>query len=303
MNNPSISVIVPIYQSEATLRRCLDSIQSQTFTDIEVLLVDDGSTDKSADICEEYVQKDNRFHLFRKPHSGVSDTRQMGLDNASGEYVIHCDSDDWMEANMLELLYLKAKETDADMVVCDYYRKTDKATTIHYEFPHGLKPNKPIGKQIKDLSNCMWNKFIKLSVLRKNNISFPKGMLMGEDVYVTFSLLNKFIKIEYLPQSLYYYDHTLNHNNVSAIIAREGMLSNIKIIRNLESVLDKSLYVKLVSQKKYVFIQSYNNGLLTAKEYLGLFPKAHNSWIITILKNRTLILFIFKCILFNFHLK
>lgn len=98
---PLISVIVPVYQAESFLFRCLDSIIFQTFTDYEVILVDDGSKDNSGRICDLYVEKDNRFHVIHKENEGVSIARQTGLDSALGKYVIHADPDDWVEPDWL----------------------------------------------------------------------------------------------------------------------------------------------------------------------------------------------------------
>lgn len=100
--NPIISVIVPAYNAEKYLRRCIDSILAQTFTDFELLLIDDGSTDKSGEICDEYADKDARIRVFHKPNGGVSSARNVGLDNALGEYICFCDADDWVDTHWLQ---------------------------------------------------------------------------------------------------------------------------------------------------------------------------------------------------------
>ena len=122
MSNISVSIIVPVYKAEAYLHRCVDSILAQTFTNWELLLIDDGSPDRSGAICDEYASKDARIRVFHKENGGVSSARQKGQDEAQGEYTIHADPDDWVEPTMLEELYKKAKEDDADMVICDYYQ-------------------------------------------------------------------------------------------------------------------------------------------------------------------------------------
>ena len=109
-----ISVIVPIYKAEQTLRRCVDSLLAQTHSDFELLLVDDGSPDGSGAICDEYASKDSRVRVFHKDNGGVSSARQVGLDHSRGEYLIHVDSDDWVAPRMLEELYRKAVSDDAD---------------------------------------------------------------------------------------------------------------------------------------------------------------------------------------------
>ena len=98
---PVISIIVAVYKAESCLRRCVDSLLAQTFQDYEILLVDDGSPDRSGEICDEYARKDNRVRVFHKENGGVASARQCGMNNARGEYVIHADPDDWVEPNML----------------------------------------------------------------------------------------------------------------------------------------------------------------------------------------------------------
>ena len=118
---PIIRIIIPVYKAEGHLHRCVDSILAQSFTDFELLLVDDGSPDGSGKICDEYAAKDSRVKVLHKQNGGVSSARQTGIENAAGEYTIHADPDDWIEPTMLEELYNKATEEDADMVMCDYF--------------------------------------------------------------------------------------------------------------------------------------------------------------------------------------
>ena len=101
MNKPMISVIVPVYNAEKYLQRCVDSILKQSFTDFEVLLIDDGSHDRSGELCDEYGEKDNRVRVFHKENGGVSSARNVGLDNASGEYISFVDADDYLETNAM----------------------------------------------------------------------------------------------------------------------------------------------------------------------------------------------------------
>jgi glycosyltransferase involved in cell wall biosynthesis len=105
MNRPKVSIVVPVYNVEQYIRRCLDSILSQTFTDWECILVDDGSTDDSGKICDEYTGKDKRFVVFHQENKGVAMARQKGVNEAKGEYSIHADGDDWMEHQMIDSMY------------------------------------------------------------------------------------------------------------------------------------------------------------------------------------------------------
>lgn len=272
---PLVSVIVPIYQSENYLRRCIDSILSQTLKDIEVLLVDDGSTDRSLDICEDYAQKDSRIRVFSKSHSGVSDTRQMGLENAVGEYVIHCDSDDWMESEMLRLLFDRAKKDDADMVVCDYWIEGSNSHKKYIQFPWRFNANRPLEKQIGKLSFHVWNKLVRRSLFFKYNICFPKNASMAEDVYVVMSLLNCSVKLEYVHSALYHYDCSINENHITANYSRDDIECNIRIINDLMAFLPQSLKGKMNSLKRGVIIKAYNDQALTDDEILQVFKDVH----------------------------
>lgn len=116
---PNVSIIVPCYKVEQYLRQCVDSLINQTMKDIEIILVDDGSPDKSGEICDEYKAKDNRIKVIHKKNGGVSAARNDGLKVATGEYVVFVDSDDYVPVDAYELLYNKAIETSADMVIGD----------------------------------------------------------------------------------------------------------------------------------------------------------------------------------------
>ena len=115
-----VSIVLPVYNASTTIKRMLDSILAQTLHEFEVLMIDDGSTDESGRILDEYSAKDKRFKAFHKQNEGVAMARQMGVDNAKGEFCIHADADDWMDSTMLEELYAKAKAEDADVVIADY---------------------------------------------------------------------------------------------------------------------------------------------------------------------------------------
>ena len=120
MDNALVSIIVPVYKAEKYIHQCIDSLLTQTYRNIEVILVDDGSPDHCGKICDEYAAKDCRVKVIHQQNGGVSVARQTGIDHATGEYSIHADPDDWVELNMIEELVAKAVSDNADMVICDY---------------------------------------------------------------------------------------------------------------------------------------------------------------------------------------
>lgn len=135
MNKPSVSIVTPVYNSQAFLDRCIQSVINQTFDNFELLLVDDGSSDNSRQICERYAERDSRIKYYHKENGGASSARNLALDNASGEYVLMLDSDDWIDPNCLEICYKTAKENNLDFL--DYaYRIVDSNGIIKSEVIH-----------------------------------------------------------------------------------------------------------------------------------------------------------------------
>lgn len=210
MSAPAISVIVPVYNAERYLHKCVDSILAQTFADFELLLVDDGSTDGSGSICDSYAASDRRVRAFHVENGGVSRARQYGLDHAQGEYVIHADSDDWVEPTMLNDLLAAARQEDADMVICDYLDEQDGHSSRNVQRPSALTSEAVVldlftGK----LHGSCWNKLVRRSLFIQLEVRFPDIMLC-EDLYINIALLKHPIRIAYLPKAFYHYVHGAN---------------------------------------------------------------------------------------------
>lgn len=206
--SPAISVIVPIYNMEKLMRKCLDSILAQTFQNYECLLIDDGSKDGSPAICDEYAAKDARFKAFHKPNGGLSDARNYGLAHATGEYTIFFDPDDWVDEDCLKEMYEKAEEANTDMVMCDYYNqdpyqikyvKQEPASLNH----HDVLKDMIVGK----LFGYTWNKLLKRDLYSRFDLQYTVGMYGCEDQYTMCKLLMNDIQIAYLPQAYYHYMH------------------------------------------------------------------------------------------------
>ena len=172
-----VSVIVPIYNSEKFLQKCLDSLQRQTLKDIEIILINDGSTDNSEEIINNYLKADSRFKYFKQENKGQAVARNRGLEIARGEYISFVDSDDYIDLNMLEELY-NAANGKYDIVVCDFYLTyLDKSPSDVYSFildnPGGLISS----KDYLFAGAGPWNKIYKNSFLKKNKFKFPEGII------------------------------------------------------------------------------------------------------------------------------
>lgn len=208
MSNPLLSIGVPVYNVEKYLRKCLDSLINQTFRDIEIIIVNDGSTDSSGEICKEYEQKDTRIKLINKENEGLASARQAALEASIGQYFCACDADDWVEPNMYERLYKKAEETNADVVMCDYYSEygdgITKALCYGKEVP--VSNRTIIENALNGRFPCsVWNKLYKKNTFDKYNISWEPGINMGEDLLINLKILQNPVKYVYLPEPLYHY--------------------------------------------------------------------------------------------------
>lgn len=216
MEIPKISVIVAVYKAEAYLHRCVDSLLAQTFQDFEILLIDDGSPDNSGKICDDYAKQDFRIHVFHKENGGVASARQCGIDHAKGEYTTHVDPDDWVEPTMLEDLYKKAKEVDADMIWGDFYFEYKDETKYEKQQPSSLDvKNVLLDIFINKLRISLCGRLMRTSYYKNNYIFFPLDIKYGEDNCVLIKLLCKVKRLSYLPHAYYHYDLHSNPNSLS----------------------------------------------------------------------------------------
>lgn len=231
---PKVSVIIPAYNAQRYLERCLDSFVNQTFKDFEVYVVDDGSSDQTGQIADSFAEKDSRFRIIHQNNNGVAAARQAGLNSVSGEFVIHADSDDWVDSDMLEVLYQTAKQEQADMVICDMLIVHPGNIIEHrIQKPHSLDSIQVMGEMLFDLNGSLCNKLIRLSKLREFDINFIPGMNCAEDQYMTLRLLAHNIKVTYVARPFYHYDHTQNESS----LMNRGMLASERI-RPIEMLAD-----------------------------------------------------------------
>ena len=224
-----VSIIVAVYNVELWIKRCLDSLKAQTFHDFEVIMVDDGSTDTSGLICDEYVAKDNRFHVIHKANGGVSSARQCGVDNACGEYLIHADPDDWVEPDMLLKLIELADAEQADMVICDFMiDKTNEPTKYVMQKPSALSHEVVLRELFQHLHGSCWNKLLRTSLLQQFGVTFQLGMSYSEDKLLNARLLQENIKVSYLPMAFVHYcvgdRDSLTHIEIEKFYERQKML-------------------------------------------------------------------------------
>lgn len=273
----SISVIVAIYQAELYLNRCVDSIINQSFSDIEILLIDDGSTDRSGDICDEYAKKDSRVKVFHKRNEGLSATRQFGMEQCCGEYTIHCDPDDWMEANMLELLHEKAVSSDSDIVMCDVLLEYKTHSVRSVQKVSDMSSENLLSVVYDPLSASVCNKLIKADCYRKYDVKFAPEVAYAEDLYVLLQLFSHPLKVEYVGKALYHYDKFSNGKSITNMVSIEKVVEAINLI---ESNIGGNAELSLKKLKRDALIIAYKAGREVYKDYYRLYHEIDSELLI-----------------------
>ena len=220
---PKVSVIVPIYNVEKYLEKCINSLLSQTLEDIQIILVNDGSRDNSGNIAREYEKNNkNRIIYVEKENGGLSDARNYGLKYATGDFIAFLDSDDYIEKNAYEEMYNKAIEENADYVECDFIWEFPNKIRVDKQYPYKNKK-----EMLSFVRVVAWNKLIKRQLITDNNLEFPKG-LRYEDVEFTYKLIPFVNKFAYVDKPFIHY------------VQREGSIANVQNERTAEifTVLD-----------------------------------------------------------------
>ncbi len=247
MDSKLISVIVPIYKVEKYLDRCINSIINQTYHNLEILLVDDGSPDNSGKICDEYAQKDKRIKVIHKQNGGLSDARNAALKIAQGDYIGFVDSDDYIKEDMFETLFRLSEENNAEISIVSYYELIeDRLISVRDSGELQIMDKIEAIKELlidTKIQSYAWNKLFKKELF--NGITFPTGKNF-EDIATTLILFEKCNKVVLLEEPKYYY------------IRRNDSIVGIRNYKTyydyLEVIKDKYFYLK----DKYPEIEVYN---------------------------------------------
>lgn len=252
MEKPLISIIIPVYKVEKYLEKCIKSVLSQTYKNLQIILVDDGSPDNCGNICDDYARVDNRIEVIHKANGGLSDARNVGLKAARGEYIGFVDSDDYVSNEMFENLYNTLISNDVDVSICNFYIVIDNKNIIK-NADNGVKIyNKlEILKEIlldKKIQSYAWNKLYKRELFK--DIEYPVGKKY-EDIGTTFYILEKCSKISVSGSPEYYYitrgDSIVNNNTEGTVIDYISLIS------------DRYDYI----DKKYKELKKYNDFYIT----------------------------------------
>jgi glycosyltransferase involved in cell wall biosynthesis len=266
MLNPAITVIVPVYNAEEYLHKCINSILNQTFSGFELLLINDGSTDSSGKICDEYANTDIRIKVYHKENGGVSSARNVGINNSNGDFLIFVDSDDYIETKMLEDMYRNSQITKSDIVGCDFYQEYENLSI--YTSAYFENRQEFLRAVIRNYWGVMWKILVKNDLYKKNNIQFPKNIDGGEDYFVCINLLFYANKVSCINKAYYHYNR-INFNSIMAIQSKAKILHQVEATKMVEDFLIN----KGISQ---IYRKELNIRKFLAKQ--GLFKIDFNLW-------------------------
>lgn len=232
MGSILVSVVVPIYNVEKYLCQCIDSIIRQTYANIEIILVDDGSPDRCPAICDEYLHKDSRIKVIHKANGGLSDARNAGTKIAQGNYITYIDSDDWVEKRYVEVLLNLIKQYNAEMSICaaKNVKQREERITKENSKTISLTKKEALEKMLYQdgMDTGAWGRLIKTDIAKRN--PFPKGKLF-EDLATTYKYMFGCETIVYTNEKLYYYFQ--NQSSITRSKANEQRLDILPIINTL----------------------------------------------------------------------
>lgn len=240
---PLVSIIIPVFNVEKYIDKCVSSIISQTYSRLEIIIVDDGSTDSSPEKCDQWAEKDERIQVMHQENRGLPGAREAGVRASTGEYVLFVDSDDWIAERSVELLMECAISSNVDIVYFDFNRVSDVEDVSVHNARSGFPDERrvPGSEAFQMLLNGklgwnIWRMMIRSTVFRNSDIVFPIGVMMGEDLDLTYQVLGYAKSVYFLPYSLYYYyDRPSSSVNTVTTKTRDKTMSDLMIIyENLE---------------------------------------------------------------------
>ena len=261
---PYLSLVLPIYNVEKYIKKCLESITAQNFKNFEVLCIDDCGTDNSIKITQEFVQKDSRFKIIKHENNrGLSAARNTGIDNATGKYILFIDSDDWIENNLLEQIVIAFEQNKTDSVWFNSYIYNQKSGQTYF-LTDNLKESTKIyltPDNINNFASYAWNKAFKLSKLKSLNIKFPEGLYF-EDSEFYLKIFSNISEIYLITQPLYHYQLRENSIVTSSDNVEKKLNDIFQITINLYKYF---LSNNTFKQNKKIILRYFAQNILSVK--------------------------------------
>lgn len=261
-DHPLLSIIIPVYNTEKYLTRCLDSILAQDFTDYELILVDDGSTDASGAVCDRYAASHSHIRCLHQPNSGHTCARQNGVRASHGEYIAFVDSDDWVDSEMYSRMCGAAKETGADIIHCNFTAvMPDHSKVCGIPFPPGLYHKAQLMDTVYPnmiyfgtyfvfgIAPNLWNKLFRREILLNYLFRLPHDIIVGEDGLITYACMLEAESVYFCGEA--YYNYCSNADSVSHHIDVKRLSENHVMFETYREFIDTAAYPSLQKQLHY----------------------------------------------------
>lgn len=263
-----VSIIIPVYNVEQYIGECLESILNQRYKDYELIIIDDGSTDKSLDIIYNYKNKFENILILKQENKGVSEARNLAMNYVNGKYVIYIDSDDFLDENMLEILVARSEKFNADITICEYYfyysENSNKNRIQKYDVDEErvYEKDEVIKYMLEDkLQGQLWHKLFKTDLLKATNFTFESGRYI-QDIFPVFKAISNCNRIVFVKKPLYYYRqrYTSTVYKKDMKIADDFFFASKSIMNYIKSnniIIDKESFKKFCSITLIKFIGYY----------------------------------------------
>ena len=296
-NNPLISIIVPVYNVEPYIERCIESIIKQSYKNIEIVVVDDGSTDNSGRICDEYAQKDRRIKVIHKRNGGLVSARKVGVINSAGDYVAYVDGDDWIEQHMYKILIRDAVQYNADIVTSGLYRDYENSVISEFDnISEGIYDTENIKKKIfpvmiytgrffeSGINIHLYNKIYRRKLVETNQLNIDDCVGIGEDAALVYPCIIDSKKIVVKHRCFYHY--CIRQNSIMSLGYKKeisgykriyGIIEKkIELCSGWENILKEQLnylmiYLLLLKEPEYVI--TVNKGMIIPFEHVQIREK------------------------------
>lgn len=279
-NYPDVTVIIPVYRVEDYLDKCIGSVMNQTHSNIEIILVDDGSPDNSGVMCDKYAELDSRIKVIHKKNGGLSDARNHGLEIAQGKYTLFVDSDDYIKTNAIETLYAYAENENLDIVSANAYQvKESNITTLFSGYSEDVVNGKTfLVESIKNKKYlaAVWLRLYKTNLLKRNNLFFKVGLLHEDEQWTPYVLMNA-TRVGYLDYSFYYY--LMRSGSITQMENREKHIKDISAtceeLINYINKTKSSVYEERVINDYFVrlYMNTVTYGKYSHKTYCEIISK------------------------------
>lgn len=292
-SQPLVSIIVPIYNTEYYVEKCLRSLICQDYANLEIILVDDGSSDNSVQICENIRKIDERIKIIKKQNEGVSATRNIGVQEAAGEYIIFVDADDWLEKNAVSYLVNLCLKNQADCAIANYFINEDSVQKVVTQEECFLKKESFQFLFEREMPVAVWAKIFKRSIVIENAIKFPRDIYVGEDLVFLVNYLCKSNICVFGTEPIYHY-RISGKNSYAAEVNRaielkssyvypEKMKTEIEAwkitIKMCEGIIETSFlyakFLKIISTQLVLIFQDKNAKECYWQEYKTLYRKTY----------------------------